>query len=154
MTRARPLCYTRRTMNHLKTLLLWLLLAALPLQGYAAVSMFMCHAGPTMPATITAAPHQHAAGKAHHRAATAAQKSPDGRCAMHAGSGQSPCKTDAGNTKCSSCAACCVGLAITVPVSALASVRPLGSEAIPYRVMHVTAHVPGGLERPPHPLPA
>ncbi|MES2115326.1 MAG: hypothetical protein V4578_09270, partial [Pseudomonadota bacterium] len=112
-----------------------------------------CHAGQTAPVPMTAAPHQHAAGKAQLPAATA-HGSSDGRCAMHAGSDQSPCKTDAGNTKCSSCAACCVGLAITVPVSALASVRPLGSEAIPYRVMHVTAHIPGGLERPPHPLPA
>lgn len=152
MTGAAPLCYTRRTMNHLKTLLLWLLLAALPLQGYAAVSMFMCHGGQTAPTPLTAPPHQHAAGKAHLPGTAAAQGSPDGRCPMHASSGQAPCKTDAGNSKCSSCASCCVGLAITVPVTALASVRPLGSEAIPYRVMHVTAHIPGGLERPPHSL--
>jgi hypothetical protein len=143
-------------MDHIKTLLLWLLLAALPLQGYAAASMLPCQGGHGAPARIAGQPQRQADGAAHHHAASARQVAASGHCAMptqhHQDHQDHPdhCGADAGNAKCSSCAACCVGAATAVPVSALAGIRPAGSEAIPYRVMHVTAHIPGGLERPPH----
>ncbi|MBA5687590.1 hypothetical protein [Rugamonas apoptosis] len=144
-THAARLCYTRRTMNLVKSLLLWLLLAALPLQGYAAASTFMAN---TM--QDEKAPARMAA-PCHHAAASQ-QLTPPGHCAMQTQTQthHAHCGAGAHQAKCGNCAACCVGAAIALPALALADVWPVGSEAIAYRVRHVTAHIPGGLERPPH----
>jgi hypothetical protein len=142
-------------MNHLKTLLLWLLLAALPMQGYAAVSSFMAMQGRSAP-TPTAA---------HHHAAASPQLAASDHCAMHAQTGHAHCGADRAKAKCGSCgscgsggcvncASCCVGGAMAAPVPACAppDLRPAGSEAIPYRLRHMSAHIPAGPERPPHPI--
>ncbi|CUI05689.1 hypothetical protein BN2497_6155 [Janthinobacterium sp. CG23_2] len=41
-------------------------------------------------------------------------------------------------------------MAIAPAFAALADGRAPASEAIAYAAMHATAHIPGGLERPPH----
>ncbi|MBA5637712.1 hypothetical protein H3H37_11660 [Duganella sp. LX20W] len=142
-------------MNHVRTMLLWLLLAALPLQGYAAVCTSMAMAGTMAPAQ-TMAQHQPATAAVQHmtveHCAMLAKSASDAKfksCHGHAGA-------DASQSKCGNCAACCVGAAIALPVPALALAesRPAGSEAIPYRLRHVTAHIPAGPERPPHSAPA
>lgn len=126
-------------MNHVRTLLLWLLLAALPLQGYAAAGAFMAVANAAAPAS-----QQHAA-------ATDPSAVP-GHCAMLAQSRHGDAGADASKARCCHGASCCMGAAIAVPCPALAlaDMRPAGSEAIPYRLRHVTAHIPSGPERPPH----
>lgn len=137
-------------MNHVKTLLLWLLLAALPLQGYAAVSSFMAMQGRSAPAPMAA----------HRHAAASPQLAAGDHCAMHAQTGHAHCGADAAKAKCASCggggcancASCCVGgaMAVAVPAGTLPDWRPAGSEAIPYRLRHMSAHIPAGPERPPH----
>lgn len=137
-------------MNHVKTLLLCLLLFALPLQGYAAVSSFIAMQGQSAPAAIAAA---------HHAAASPAQATAD-HCAMHAQASRAHCGADAakacgscGNgSGCAHCASCCVGGVMAAPLAAaaLADLRPAGSQAIPYRLRHMSAHIPAGPERPPH----
>lgn len=123
-------------MTCFRTLLVWLMLLAIPLQGFAAASSALCDA-----ATAPLASHAAAGMDARHCAGPDSN-TPD---------------TDkaAGNTadslaKCSSCAFCCVGTAIAPPCAAAADPRPPASEPIAYAAMHVTAHIPGGLERPPH----
>ncbi|HJU99259.1 MAG TPA: hypothetical protein VJ752_01775 [Burkholderiaceae bacterium] len=130
-------------MNLVRTLLLWLLLAALPLQGYAAACASTAMGGAMAPARIMS---QHQASTA-----TAAHAVVE-HCAMQAKSRHCHDGADAGQAKCGNCAACCVGAAVALPVPALALAesRPAGSEAIPYRLRHVTAHIPAGPERPPH----
>lgn len=138
-------------MNHVRTLLLWLLLAALPLQGYAAARAFMPMGGAATPAMVAGQTAIHATSR-HRHAAAVAQPTASDHCAMQVKADHGQCGTESAKLRCGHCASCCVGAAIAVPAPALAlaGVWPVGSEAIPYRVMHVTAHIPGGLERPPH----
>ena len=120
-------------MKLLNTLLVWLLLLTIPLQGFAAVSMALCSTpnAPNAPVASAAMPNAHAA-----------MPSMDGD--------EEHCATPAGKVKCSSCAFCCVGAAIVPDAPRLAGLKPAASERIAYRPMHITAHIAGGLERPPH----
>lgn len=106
-------------MKSFRTLLVWLLLLAIPLQGFAAASSLLC-------AAVDAPVTSHAATMA-----------------------EGHCESPASPAKCSSCAFCCVGAAIAPAFAVPAGLKPLGSELIPYAAMHVTAHIPGALERPP-----
>lgn len=113
-------------MKCFRTLLVWLMLLAIPLQGFAAASSALCGA-----AAAPAASHVAASMDQGH-CATPDQPAPD-----------TP-------YKCSHCAFCCVGMTIAPAFAAPAAAHPLASEPIAYAAMHVTAHIPGGLERPPH----
>jgi hypothetical protein len=113
-------------MTSLRTLLVWLLLLAIPLQGFAAASSALCAAARTPLAG------QVAASMDQGHCAEPDNAAPDSAA------------------KCSNCAFCCVGIAIAPAWAALTGARALASEPIAYAAMHVTAHIPGGLERPPH----
>jgi len=115
-------------MKLLKTLLVWLLLLTIPLQGFAAVSMALCDA-PNAPVASAAMPDAHVATP---------------------GVEEEHCATPSGQVKCSSCAFCCVGAAIVADAPRFAGLKPAASERIAYRPMHITAYIAGGLERPPH----
>jgi hypothetical protein len=81
----------------LRSFIVWCLLLALPLQGFAAATMPACAPVPAAPAMAMAmAPHHdHQAMLAMQRAAPAATD--DSACAAHAAG------------KCHACAACCPG---------------------------------------------
>ena len=118
-------------MKFFRTWLVWLMLLAIPLQGFAAASSFLCDAASKPVAS--------------HIAANMVEghcDTPDDAVADDADPG-SP-------AKCSNCASCCVGMAIAPAFAVLLEPRPLASEPIAYAAMHATAHIPGGLERPPH----
>jgi hypothetical protein len=118
-------------MTRLKTLLVWLLLLTLPLQGFASASMVMCDTGPAQ-----------AQMQQHHAAPASAGDAAD---AEH-------CEAPSTSAKCSTCAACSVGAVIVSVFDPLTGFESVGSQPIPYFATHVTANVPGGLERPPHSL--
>ena len=130
----------------LKTLLLLLLIAALPLQGAAAAMRLSCgpahHHQPAQLASATGAPH-HDAAAAHfdsdHSAfdATASAEQAPAAQVGHA------------HSSCSACAACCVGAA--APPSASIPTAPLeGSEFIAVAPAPLLAgFIPASLERPP-----
>lgn len=120
-------------MIRLKTFLVWLLLLTLPLQGFASVSQAMCDSVPAM----VIVPEQPA--QPPHAASADA-------------TGGDHCKPPSATSKCSTCAACCVGAAIVCAFAPVPGLPAVGSEPIPYIATHVTANVPGGLERPPHSL--
>ena len=118
----------------LKSLIVWILLLAVPFQGFASATMLMCAPmQPASPAAAFAAPHDHhamlaaqAAGHVRH-AATA-----------HAGSKDQPPAGHHANGKCNSCAACCTGApippsyAIRVPVAIQnCAVVPFDSDFVP-----------------------
>lgn len=121
-------------MKLLKTLLVWMLLLALPLQALAAVSV---------PAGGTG----HAPAAAMHASEPGMADSTQLEAADH-------CAQPADEGSCSKCASCCVGAPLAPRFGALDELRPVGAQRIPYRTVHVTAHIPGGLERPPHSLVA
>lgn len=126
----------------IRSLFVWLLLLALPLQGMAAARMLPCvgavQAGavPAMqahaaPCARHAAAIPHAAGMADH-GGTAAQHS-------HGGNG---------------CGFCCIGVALAPALVLPLALAPPDFIAIPFRAGHVTSADPALPERPPRPLSA
>ena len=121
------------------TFMLWLLLAALPLQGFAAAMQSSC--GPTKQAASSPAPvaaaahgHQHDA----HLAATLPLPEHD-----------HPAKGKHAGSTCSACLACCVA-AVAPPSCGV--MAPVYSAFIPVAdtlLLLLADFIPGGPERPP-----
>jgi hypothetical protein len=129
----------------LRTLLTWLLLAAVPLQGYAAGTMLFCGAahGPGQPVAVDHAAHRHAASAAdvaaHHEEPASigddsAAPTFDLAQAVHGA--------------CSVCASCCSGAAL--PVATFSSLFAV-ERAVPALPSEQQApeRAPVRLERPP-----
>lgn len=118
-------------MRPLIRLLLWILIAALPLQAGAVA--FMSYAQATAPAQATG----------HHDAASAAAE-PEEDCDQPGAA-----HLDATHGKCSHCASCCIGASAppAVPVVLLPATF---STHVPCAVEPaITGHIPATLERPP-----
>lgn len=137
----------------LRTALMWLLLLALPLQGFAAATMLNC--GPNHHRLLVAATaepngghghsavgqHQHVTGVAddHHQSVS------DG------GANDLPPAHHLDKltkVKCSACAACCMGAALPTAALAIASVPPAMTTASFVSTPHVD-FLSDGLDRPP-----
>ena len=130
-----------------KFLMIWFLLLAVPMQGYAAATMLNCgstHRHEML--ALDAAAHQqdaatHAHAAQHHDAAPEATATdtvtPDGYSGKH------------DKTSCSACAACCVAAAV-IP-SGLSWTPPYSRSESPFAVLAVSfsGYIPAGLERPP-----
>ncbi len=126
----------------LRTLLSFLIMLAIPLQGFAAASMVFCgphHASLTQPGHSD---HHHdgAAAPGHHHDAGPA--------------------ADAGETgfegylkflsvKCSACASCCSLAAVPIAPFPPLTFLPAISVAVPFFGSSYSGIVPDGLERPP-----
>jgi hypothetical protein len=104
-------------------LLLCILSFAIPLQGMAAVSQMFCHGS-----AAVAVDHSH-----HHQAGSAADK-------VKAEPKQSH--------QCSSCAKCCVGIAL-LPAKPNLSLEQPGSTQLEFLVALSSEVAPSQLERPP-----
>ena len=136
----------------LKTLLLWLLLAALPLQGIAAAMQTAC--GPlkqddSAETTLSVQSHHHDGDAMNMSDTDAADAGAVVKSAM-------PHDKSAGDqhkhASCSACASCCVG-AFAPPSTAV--ITPTYSNLLPAVVTPVpllTSFIPTGLERPPKPV--
>ncbi|QBE66884.1 hypothetical protein [Pseudoduganella lutea] len=139
----------------LRTLLLWFLLAGVPLQGFASVTMLLCGMQ-TSPAahTAMAAPmqasmqpdghHDHAAMLAAQHAAAMADHAgghhyadPDGD-ASHADHGQ-----------CASAGACCTGAPLAPALPAAPPLQDGRCATVPFVPAAPAAVDLAGLERPP-----
>ena len=130
----------------LRSLLVWLMALALPLQGVAAVGMQACgpmheHAGPVAAAAHEAG-HRHAAAHSvhddvHGHAHTAAVELPPADAELPAAGHQ-----------CGACAACCPAVALPSEVAFTAA--PGGrADVIASVPARLASFVPPGLERPP-----
>lgn len=138
-----------------RSLLIWLMVLALPTQGLAASVMQHCApAGPPAHSAATAAltmdghDHVHAVEHPGHHPAQAAHGSEgpatDGANLTHG-------KATAGTGKCSACAACCPAVGMPPSVSAIPT-PPAETQALPLPFIEVDSFVPGGLDRPPRTL--
>jgi hypothetical protein len=133
--------YTYEMNRVLKTFMLWLLLAALPLQGFAAAIQTSCgpmpHHGSSEMVTL-AESHNHEGGGVVSSSTVAAAKSSGGSAdAKHKSS------------FCSACATCCVDAVAPPSVSVL---TPVYSSSLPVVFSPsplVAGFIPAGLERPP-----
>ncbi|VTU40452.1 hypothetical protein H4CHR_05172 [Variovorax sp. PBS-H4] len=132
-------------MVRLRAFLLWLMMLAVPFQGYAAVAMAFCSpatAQSTVGASYDHSRHDHASpGGDHHHAVDASHDGPD----HHAQSMQDD--ESGAFHKCGNCAAChSVGMTPTVAVVILHGL-PQALLAEPFRAMAtVSPRVP---HRPP-----
>lgn len=141
----------------LKIFLLWLLIAALPLQGMAAVVKASCgqrHHTAVMAADATRYErhHAHEDGDAHHGGHGHGTVATADHELQNADEDSPSDSTNLAHAACSACAACCVG-AVAPPSSlSLASVLGKVSTAITPPALSFTGFIPPGLERPPKSL--
>ena len=147
-----------------RTALMWLLVAALPVQSWAAATMANC--GPIhhrMAVESAAAhdvmPHSHDSGRdpmaphsghthdqhGHHGATVVSDADVD---SSHAPDADHHSLQNLGKFKCSACASCCLGLALPSPVlsfdASVSSDTPVAGMP-----QAVAVFLTGGLERPP-----
>lgn len=143
----------------LRRFVAWLLIAVLPVQAYAMVTMVACGPSHERMAAATAQPradshgsalhlsqrdhaaHDHAAHD-HHAATSHASDSAvsdDGARAV----------ANLGDFKCSACAACCVGAALPAGDVALGLWAPSPDTLRPAAAAPLSAVALDGLERPP-----
>ena len=132
---------------------MWLLLLALPLQGFAAATMINC--GPNhhrmLAASAVAATelHDHAMG-GHHQHTASAAGDVHANAANHAEYGAPSAQhlDKLTKFKCSACAACCMGAALPTAALAIASFPAAMTTAVFVSTPHVD-FLSDGPDRPP-----
>ena len=130
----------------LKSLLVWLLLLAVPFQGFASATMLVCAPLSSPPATLAHAAelaadaNGTAIARSEHCAAMAALQSDD------AGTGKSGHGVD---TKCNSCASCHVGAAIASSDVSRIRLETQQFSSIPFDLGFVAVVTLDRPERPP-----
>jgi hypothetical protein len=131
----------------INTFLFWLLVAALPLQGMAAMQL---SCGPTKHhAPASAASHDR-----HHHASPGQHHDSDAQAAAPSASTEDAAMSGHATLSCSACSTCCVG-AIALPVTPIvAPVYSASLPALPASPLLLADFIPAGLERPPKPLTA
>lgn len=139
----------------LRLLLIWLLIAVLPMQAIAAGVRMACvvEADLVVPKVATASIAQASASEHHHHAGMSGEEmdaKPIPDIHNHATDHSNHHK----NATCSSCGSCCVGVfALLAPLSiALNDARALVEIISPPPL--VTGFIPNGLERPPRQISA
>ena len=133
----------------LRKVLIWIVVALLPVQGYAAAAMISC--GP-MHARMLAGVSQdsaHGQVQAAHDHATHDHATHGHAAAVPDTQEDAPDLADVTNFKCSACASCCTAPAAPSSSLMLVRVTPAHSEAIPFFPTSEDTIVPDGLERPP-----
>jgi hypothetical protein len=130
-----------------KTLLLWLILAALPLQGVASVVKATCGAK-HHPMMVAGSPdnhhHDHSDARHHHGHEN------DHSAAAHDGPGLEPdADVVAKASTCSACAACCVGATAPPTRLNLTPVLAVSASIVIAPALAFIGHIPAGPERPP-----
>lgn len=127
----------------LRSVLTWLLLVAVPLQGYAAAGMLFCGAlGERAPV---------AAGVEHHHDRATPALDGTHHHAVTAGAGDEGAAWDLHNVmhgKCSACSSCCSVAALPSAPMASAVFEPRATPFIEYERAD-TGHGSARLERPP-----
>lgn len=115
----------------LKYLLMLLIVAAMPLRGYATVAAGMCDAHHGGTVTLHAAVHEYAGGHSHE---------PD--------TGN---QSEASNfaSVCSLCASCCGGATLALDSLPAVTTSPYSAGPIPFDSRAAPGHVPETLVRPP-----
>jgi hypothetical protein len=131
-----------------RSLLVWLLLLALPFQAFASASMLpsagqvksaeaeTVHEGPAADMPPCHRQMMNATGQ-DHTARPAMASMHDDHAGQHA------------KGKCGTCAACCVGAAMAPGLPTALALPPPGNASIPFRAGHLPSVDPVLLERPP-----
>lgn len=134
-------------LRSLRTIVTLYLLAALPVQGVAAMLMLHCVATDgqvTHHAGIAGVRHAHVGTDTDHAHSLAAD-APD----SYSDESIAPLSED--GSKCSSCASCCAGMPIVSSAVVVSPPAPAGA-LIAHPSVRYSDHTPERLERPPHTL--
>lgn len=145
------MCRANQMNRILKTFLLWLMMAALPVQGMAAVLKVSCSPRhhdlrSVMPKVVE---HHHDSDTAPHQHELIDNTDADGRKLAHSANDVQSSKHDHETSYCSACAACCVGAAAPSSTFSLASLLINGEAVASPRLVSFTGFIPASLERPP-----
>jgi hypothetical protein len=153
-----------------RSLLLWLLLLAIPFQGVASAGMLLCAPGPgpaQASAPLMAAGHDHAAmlaaaaeahaahGQVQADGADSADGGAPGGHGAHDGHNAHDARDahDAhGPAKCGTTGACCVGAALAPALPGVLPVMAASSQSIPFYSGQLPAVDLALPERPPQPV--
>lgn len=143
-----------------RSLLLWLVLLAIPFQGVASAGMLLCAMAPAVDAPM-AARHDHAAMLAAARTVHGDMPHDAGHAAagktgqeIDHGMGQDGGHAGHGASKCGTPGACCVGVALAPTIIAGVPALAAPSLAIPFRASRPAAVDLAHPERPPQSIPA
>lgn len=139
----------------LRTLLLWFLLAGVPLQGFASATMLLCGPQPVSANTTTAssatseaqAVIMHADGHHDHAAMLAAQQAD--AAAHHGGAHHGADASHADHEQCASTGACCTGAPLTPALPAAPPLQDGRHATVPFVPEAPAAVDLAGPERPP-----
>ena len=135
-----------------RSLLIWLMVLAMPIQGLAASVMQHCApVGPAGHSVATAARAMDGHDHIHAPEVLAddrAQATDESEGLTADGVNVAPGKATAGAGKCSACAACCPAVGMPPGVSPIPTL-PAEAQALQLPFIEVDSFVPGGLDRPP-----
>jgi hypothetical protein len=127
----------------LHSLIVWILLLAVPLQGFAAATMMLCAPQVANAAAVPGASHDHQAMLA----AQASGHHDQHAVSRHDGDGDKHDRQAGG--KCGACSACCYGAAMAPSDSLPMSSGVPAFESIPFAAGHAPTVDLAGPERPP-----
>ena len=136
------------SMQKLRLVIAWLLMAALPVQGFAAATMLLCDQG----AVSVQADHEDYAGHGHHHAFghgedASAQASADSIAQGHGGKALGVNKGDKAHA-CGICASCCHAVALSFSPSQIpSSDSPTAAHSQPR--VRVLTRAPPRPDKPP-----
>ncbi|WP_151638762.1 hypothetical protein [Noviherbaspirillum aerium] len=136
----------------LKTFLLWLLIAALPIQGMAAVIKASCgprhHDIPSAMMSVVEHHHDSAASPHQHDLADMNASADIENAATTADDSQNS-KHVHKTSYCSACAACCVGAVAPPSFQSMTALLTKGETVVVPQLVSFTGFIPASLERPP-----
>lgn len=128
-----------------KTLILWLMMLATPIQGFAAATMMFCE---PMHQQMSFAEQGESMHEMHHHAHNALEHT-SGNSASDPSNAAHNHGKHHGAGKCNMCSACCMLVAMTAPEFQAVSQLPVRSQVIPFFTTALRGFVPESPERPP-----
>lgn len=144
------LTYTRQMFRLLKITLLWLVMIALPTQGFASAIMIDCGESHHHGVSSSAAAHDH---MSHRHVGQPADHHDDGGQVATADHEKGGGSSHSLLGKCSACASCCLGTVAFNAVNVSFTPEAVGLTTTLTPEKSFTVNFPDGLERPPHTLP-
>ena len=130
-----------------KTLLAWLLIVAIPAQGFAAAAMQMCVPGRHGAAVQNV--HHHSAKNHDHVSIIQAAHEHDDQATDVTVANDT--KNEPGQGKCSACASCCVAPALVSDLSTGVD-ADIAMSVVPFLTISFVSHISDGLDPPPRPI--
>ena len=140
------LCHNKTVNKLINFLAVWILVFALPMQGYAAATMMSCEKSHSHEALSLVNSHNHSLQSGHDEASNnevTHEDATDNHAAHHSSSSKHTC------SHCCTCTACCASTAIVASSLNLPVQFDNSKANLVYSAPKFTSFVSAGLERPP-----